>query len=158
MNEIPLTDWMDALVSAVNELATTSLGFEEGSLVAEQPLRSSLGSCVALVGDECSLQIGMGGSQENCMKLARALFGLESEDEDPSEQDLADALGEMANVVAGGVKTRMHDHAASMRLGLPLVMHGYVDAPGGAEVATATIRWDSVEAQLLLMRPGNGKG
>ncbi len=157
MNEIPLKDWMDALVSAVNELATTSLGLEEGSVVAEQPFRSSMGSCIALVGNESSMQIGMGGSAENCMKLARALFGLEPEEEDPSEQDLADALGEMANVVAGSLKTRMRDHAASMQLGLPIVMHGYVDAPGGAEVASATIRWDSVEAQLLLMRPGNGR-
>ena len=36
MNQVPLKEWMDALVSAVNELATTSLGFEEGSDVLDR--------------------------------------------------------------------------------------------------------------------------
>ncbi len=157
MSQIPIKLWMDALVSATNELATTSLGFEEGSVNEEPDCEFAAGSCIALVGEEGSLQMGLGASQENAMKLGRALFGMEPDEEDLSEQDLGDALGEIVNVVAGGVKTRMSEHAVSMQLGLPLLLHGRVDAPSGAEVLSVAMRWDSIEARLLLMRQ-NGRG
>jgi len=158
MNQVPLKGWMEALISAMNELAVTSLGYEEGTLVSkDSTLKEEFsGSYIALVGDNTSLQIGVGTTREGCTRLARDLFALEPEDEDLSEQDEADALGELANVVAGGLKSRMSDHASDMQLGLPLMFHGTIEAPKHSEVSISVIRWNAAEVRLILLRNSGG--
>jgi len=146
--------WADALVSATNELATTSLGYEEDTIIStisdlpDIPMYS----LVALAGDDTTLQIGMAATPEDCMELSRTLLGMEPEDEELSEQDLVDALGEIVNVLAGGVKTRMAHVAASMRIGLPIVLKGTVNVSKSTDVSATLIRWDAAEAQLVLLR------
>jgi len=149
-----MTQWMDALVDAAQELATTSLGFDGGKVTTTGPSWPDgfSGSIVALVGDEDSLQIGLGATPEHCMQMSRALFGMEPEDEDPEDQDVIDALGEMANVVGGGLKIRMSESAGAMQLGLPIMLRGEVTPARGAEILSATIRWpNDVAANLLLI-------
>jgi len=158
MNKVPLKDWMDALISAMNELAVTSLGYEEGTLIStESTLKEDFsGSYIALVGNQASLQIGVGATRAGCTQLARDLFALEPEDEDLSEQDEADALGELANVVAGGLKARMSESASQMQIGLPLLLHGRIEAPKHSEVSIAMIRWNAAEVRLILLRNTGG--
>ena len=102
MGDLNISDWMDALISATNELATESLGYDEGSVIntRSELLSDYEGSCIALIGDKESIQMGVGATQENCRKLARALFDMEVGEEDElSGPDIADAMGEIANVI-----------------------------------------------------------
>jgi len=115
-------DWLRATVEAAGELCDTTLGVALNQCQHQARLPENLTGCiVALVGVEESIQVGLASDSQGCQSLARALF---CSDEDLPESDVADALGEIANIVAGGVKKRKsHSHSA-MVLGLPLVMVG----------------------------------
>ena len=154
-----MTQWMDALVDAARELASTSLGFDGGQVTATGPSwpEGFSGSIIALVGDDDSLQIGLGSTREHCVQMARALLGMEPEDEDPEDQDVIDALGEMANVVGGGLKIRMSESTGAMQLGLPIMLRGEVTPARGAEILSATIRWPNDVVVNLLLIHRNGK-
>jgi two-component system, chemotaxis family, sensor kinase CheA len=65
-------------------------------------------------------------------------------------------LGELVNIVAGGVKQRMqHSPSApsgGLRLGLPVFIHGYVQPTQQLEVALASARIGPVDACLIALR------
>lgn len=153
MKNVSTDDWMRALESAAHELAEEGLGFSEGKVVPGHLELHEVpwGSLVALTAEDRSVQIGLVASDEHCPTLVRAFLQLE-EDEELEDQDVADALGEMANVLAGGVKVRLED--GSLNLGLPVVLRGVRDMPKTAKtkVATTTMRWETAEAQLFLLQ------
>lgn len=162
MSDKTLAQWSEALISAANELATTALGYEEGL-----PLESSLTlpvegdmttSCVALVGEGLNLQVGIATNQADSQAMARALLGLDDEQEDLPEQDLADALGEVANILAGGVKRRMADGAPAIQLGLPIVLRGHIEATGSTRAHVTEMRWGQIGGKLLVIRPAAAEG
>ena len=158
MSKVALTEWVDALVGAANQLAMESLGFEEGEIVATETSLGSLvsGSLVALVGNQNSVEVGLCATEDNCVNLARAFLGMEPEDEDLSRSDLDDALGEMTNIMAGALKARMNGLVPSMQLGLPIVFQGLLGASTSAEVVVVHLRWQDVEAQSVLIRSASG--
>lgn len=146
--------WFEALVSAANELAVTTLGLESSAITAASrgaPL-SLTSSFVALVGTESALQLGFSAGPAECSALAKALLAIAPEDH-LSHEDTVDALGEIANILAGLVKARL---ASTWQIGLPMVVSGCVEIPSNMDTTTATVRWGSVQAQLLLLR-GRGK-
>lgn len=158
MSKVALTDWVEALVAAANQLALESLGFEEGEVVkTESSLRSLVsGSLIALVGNQHSVEVGLCATADNCVSLARAFLGMEPEDEELSRADLDDALGEMVNVLAGALKARMDGRVPAMQLGLPIVFQGVLGASTNAEVMVVHIKWQDVEAQTVLIRNASG--
>jgi CheY-specific phosphatase CheX len=159
MSKVPLTEWVEALVVAANELATGSLGFEEGSVVGTESSLSSVvsGSLVALVGQQSSVEVGICATKDNCVKLARSFLGMEPEDEELSSSDLDDALGEMANVLAGVLKSQLNGRVPPLQLGLPIVLHGLVGASSSAEMVVAKLQWEEAEAHFLLIRNAMGE-
>ena len=152
-------NWMEAMVDAARELGASSLGFETGEVISTSDTMPDVqaGSCVALAGDEESLQVGMAASLATCMQLARRFCMLEPEDEDLDQADLSDVLGEIVNVLAGGMKTRIAEQAQSMSIGLPLVLYGPIEVPATTEIAVSNLRWEDQDVQLWLLhhRKGN---
>jgi len=63
------------------------------------------------------------GDRASCQKLTRILFAMEPE-EDPEMEDLADGIGEIANVAAGVFKASRLEHGERVQIGLPLFMEG----------------------------------
>jgi hypothetical protein len=63
------------------------------------------------------------GDKDSCFKLTRVLFAME-EDEDPAMEDLADGIGEIANVAAGVFKASRLAAGQRVQLGLPLFIEG----------------------------------
>ncbi len=63
------------------------------------------------------------GDKESCQKLTRILFAMES-DEEPAMEDLADGIGEIANVAAGVFKASRLAAGQRVQIGLPLFMEG----------------------------------
>ena len=153
MTAILSHDWMAALISATDELATTSLGFDEGTVVSTSSNFPEIApdDYVSLIGIKEPLSIGLVTTREDSFALARALFAMTPEEDDPSEEDLTDALGEITNVLAGGVKSRILDE--SMIIGVPTVLSG-TEASGVCEnrsVSISAMRWNDVEGKVFLM-------
>ncbi|MEZ4388588.1 MAG: chemotaxis protein CheX [Candidatus Krumholzibacteriia bacterium] len=63
------------------------------------------------------------GDRESCQKLTRILFAME-DSETPEMEDLADGIGEIANVAAGVFKASRLAAGQAVQIGLPLFMEG----------------------------------
>jgi hypothetical protein len=61
--------------------------------------------------------------KDSSQKLTRILFAME-DDEDPAMEDMADGLGEIANVAAGVFKASRLEAGQRVQIGLPLFMEG----------------------------------
>ena len=113
--------------------------------------RGLVGAYVGLVGDNAALQLGVIADPATCAELARALLCMEPEDE-LSDEDMADAMNEVANIVGGGVKRRMVDVDPSLKLGLPVFINGFVQPTHALETAVATVTLGPYDGHLLILR------
>ena len=157
-NSLPVTagaavsDWVAAMADASTELAL-SLGIDGVEVLGwhDLPPTGMAGAYIPLLAEEQTLQLALLASPAGCADLARLLLGMEP-DEAVSDADIADAVGELVNIVAGGVKQRMQDVAGGLRLGLPVFIHGYVQPTQQLEVSLASARIGEVDAHLMALR------
>ncbi len=101
-----LSDWISAAELSVSEVATTALACAsvDRATVDGRAPESLFGAYVPLVAAGCQVQIGIVAEWQACQALARALFGMDADAELEGDSDVSDALGEIANMVAGCVK------------------------------------------------------
>lgn len=81
------------------------------------------GSSIALTAETGGWQLAVMGDRGSCEALTRSLFAMD-DDEESSTADMADALGEIANVAAGVLKTSRAAAGQAVQLGLPFFMEG----------------------------------
>lgn len=128
---------LEALVDALREVSATALGGASlealGNPTVDVPVdvlgsRPGLGAVdgayVSVVTPEEPVQVGLVVERPGCQSLAKALLGMEPGDEDLPESDVSDAMCELINMVAGGLKRRV-DGRVSIVLGLPLFVAGH---------------------------------
>jgi CheY-specific phosphatase CheX len=150
---VKLDDWLKATIDAAREFTSTTLDAalvpgEQGADIS----RDLTGCFVALIGDERSLQIGLASNAAGCQILAQALF---ASDEPLSDEDVTDALGEIANVIAGGVKKRMATFQLPLAIGLPIVMDGHLRLSERQQMIAADVRLGQVPVRLLIIGDGD---
>ncbi len=58
------------------------------------------------------------------LKITSNMLGMEVEEAGEAEEDVNDALGEIANMVMGGVKTRIQDEIKDIAISIPNVVQG----------------------------------
>ncbi len=112
------------------------------------------GSAIALTSENGGWQLAVMASQDSCNILTKALFAME-DDEEPEMADLADAIGEVANVAAGVLKASRAKAGQAVQLGLPLFMQGSscIDFfASGITGMAQTIRGDGgMEAHVIII-------
>jgi Chemotaxis phosphatase CheX len=153
-----LVDWIGAAELAVGEVATTALScahVDRATVDGRSP-QSLFGAYVPLVAAGCQVQIGVVAEWGACQALARALFGMEAGAELEADSDVSDALGEIANMVAGRVKARMNERAPGLVTGLPLCVAGHVEPSAGAEQASIALLFDDVRASVRVLLSPTG--
>ena len=159
MNEIVITKnerWVDAMSASLEELATGMLGFDGSSITGmEDTLPDKIkGAHVAMISMTDSLNIGLFADDEECTALAKALLCME-EDEEISEEDIIDSMGEIANIIAGGVKRRMVDDIPTIKIGLPVFFSGHM-APGkNTDSSVVNVMIGPIAARLFLIIDAN---
>lgn len=145
--------WNGAASAALEEMVASVLGWETfsfGEPRVEAPPKQP-GAFITLISDENAIQVGITTSLEGCGEMARALMCYEDGEElDPSE--LIDALGEMANILAGSMKTRMNDRDSKLQLGLPVFVDGYVEGSPNVESLVTPIRAGPIDGHAVLLR------
>lgn len=153
-----LDDWIGAAELSVGEVATTALSFarvERASADSPEP-GSLFGAYVPLVATGCQVQVGVVAELQACRALARSLFGMDPDAEFEADGDVADALGEIANMVAGCMKSHMNERAPGLNTGLPLCVAGHVEPGAGAEHASLWLRLDDVCASVRVLLSSTG--
>lgn len=149
-----IEDWVNATVKSIKQVAA-DMGFNhcEASGSAAQLPKGLPGSFVPLVGQGANIQIGVMSSREGHEKLARVVLQCEP-DESIERDDIADAVGELANCVAGRLKREMRATDPTLKIGLPVFIDGTVEDVGRAEQRTLSIVMNGVEVSLLLVVGG----
>lgn len=149
--------WLADLEGAFEEVATSALGFAGMSITARHEAPPHLhGAYLGLVGPTGAVQIGVASSAEGCQALAKGLMGMTPEDAALPENEMADAICEIVNIVAGGFKARLRDRANPLQMGLPVFINGAVQSTERVAVRVADVKFGDVPACLLLVHPRAG--
>lgn len=155
--KVEMDAWLDAMWESVKSLAVSTLGFDEDSVnISEDQgleLKNQAGSYMAMVSLEESVQIGIVSDKAGCMTISGALLGMEPEEaEELEDADIADAMGEVINIVAGLVKTRMIADQPALNLGLPLFLDGHIEPTPNQTVNIMNVRLGGVNSQIVVIR------
>lgn len=85
------------------------------------PMRSDVVGIVGVAGDRVGY-ILFATEKDSATQISQALLMLD----DPDEESINDAVGEVTNNIAGVFKTKYHEQYGSVALGLPMVVSGAV--------------------------------
>jgi hypothetical protein len=118
--------WLGAAEESASEVAFTALGRESLSVAQHSatPPHDLSGAYVQLMSDREVVHIGLCAEPDVLRRLAGALVGDETA---LSTADITDAVGEIVNMLAGGVKRRMVSTHPGLQLGLPVFIHGHLE-------------------------------
>ncbi len=140
---------------AFADVARTALGQGEvgnmGRLEAPHP--QVQGAYLGLVSTAGAFQIGIAADEAGCQLLGRSLMGMAGADPPLPPAELADAVCELVNIVAGGFKSRARDRAGALTIGLPVFFHGPAQATDHTGVLVSLVRLGAAEVALLLVHP-----
>jgi Chemotaxis phosphatase CheX len=153
MKTSPVDEWSDAAIVSTGDVVSQLLGWdlsrvEHSPGFGDGPM---CGAYVPLSSADSVLQIGLVTDRTGCEAISRALLAMEATEAFASPGDVADAFGEIANMVAGGVKSRMNDRMPSLRLGLPLFVDGRV-VQAAAEQRTTELLLGTVRTSVVVLR------
>lgn len=154
-HSLSINDWMAAMGETMNEVATTALCFSGCEIVRTfTEIPDGLeGAYLALVGQEDSIQIGLTSNAEGCQALAKALLQMEPGSEEMEPADVADAMCEVVNIIAGGIKARVNGKVPPIKLGLPIFVKGAVQPSTRIVIVVAEVIIGPVPAALVLIEP-----
>jgi CheY-specific phosphatase CheX len=88
------------------------------------PITSDIVAIIGIGGDRVGYVIIAAG-EATARKVAQQMLMLD----EPSEEAMRDAIGEMTNNIAGLFKNRFQEQYGNVALGLPLVVSGFVRPP-----------------------------
>lgn len=151
----------DALLEGAKEVFETMIfmDIEKSSEQDQQIEGDTLLGSITFKGDlEGCLVIYCG---EICAKtIAANMLGIEPDDQ-ISEHDINDAIGEVTNMVMGSVKARLQDKFSNLNVSIPTVVRGQKIenslGDGASEVSVKVNIEDEYAAEfLLLYREGSG--
>ncbi len=147
-----LNEWLDAAAASAKEIARGPLGATTTSWSSSPAMvlpDDLCGVYIPLSSDGLALQIGVLAERATCAKLAKSLLGIGHDEPLGSDEDVFDALGEITNMVAGGVKVRLAEKT-KVTVGLPLAMKGKLIQLGGSLSIHGSIRIDDSSVWLVV--------
>jgi len=143
--------WLTAAQQALCSVATSALAFDEAVITEPRVAvpTTLYGAMISIVGDTESIELAISSTTAVGQRLTKALL-MEDGPDDLPESDVVDSLGEIANMIAGGVKKRLAPDRPGLRLGLPLFIDGTVEGKRGAESAATIIRLGDADVHLIV--------
>jgi hypothetical protein len=150
---VALAVWQGAVEAGLKDLARDGMGFPEVAILertASIPV-SMPGAFIPLIGPSESVQIGLVSSEAGCRRLAQALLQGDEQLE-LSAADMADALGEAVNILAGFVKRNIIESVHPVQLGLPLFVNGHLETSDRVRAAVTHLTVGPVRAALVILR------
>jgi hypothetical protein len=159
MSDLPVADWQQAATEVATEIGSGVLAFGQ----CGPPERVATigdgrrGAYVPVLSGDYSLHVGVVSDDKGCASLTRALLGMAS-DEEVSLDDIHDAVGEIANMVAGGVKTKVTARGIPVQIGLPIFIHGHIESGAGTQAIVSQMKFDDVELYITIVKTARHSG
>lgn len=154
MTEIPLKEWLDAAEVAADELSLQVLNLPPSrmALSAGAQLPNGLsGASIALAAGPESILVGLSSHPEGLTKLAKAMLSAGAKDT-LADADLRDAVGEMANIIAGSIKRQLTSQTEGIKLGLPKFALEAGFQEGGQENGFLSLRMGDVPVHVFVAK------
>lgn len=148
-----IQNWLEASKKSAEELANVALGFDDFEILGEDkslPVNQEA-AFVALIGDTTSVQVGIASNMEGCQALSRALLGMEPDEPDLESSEVADALSEIANILAGQVKIVMAEFDGNLKIGIPIFLSGKIEQSDKIEKLVADVKLGGIPVKLIVM-------
>ncbi len=111
------------------------------------------GAYVTLRLPNASMDLGVAATLEHCHQVARTMLQLGSDEPDVAGHDLNDVLGEIANMVAGGLKQRLIEQVQPIGIGTPVALQGQAHPLSQVSTRRAVLRLPTSELWLVLSGP-----
>jgi chemotaxis phosphatase CheX-like protein len=151
-SKVSLAQWRTALEAAAKEIAAYALSLPSatvGDPVGLEHAVAMIGAHIPLVGGGQAFDLALVSSPTGCQALSRAILGLP--DTAPlRDAEVADAVGEIVNMLGGTVKRRLAGIGAELVLGLPLFLHGYIQPTDRLMVLVLPTRFGAIETMVLI--------
>jgi len=150
---VPLDVWLGAVEEGLREVARGAMGQSE----LEAKTRTAVipgnmpGAFIPLMAPEESVQVGLVSTPEGGQQMARAMLQM-GPDEVLAQADLADALGEAANILAGFVKRNMQVHLKTVQLGLPLYVNGHLETTERVRAMVTHMQMGEIPVAVVVLR------
>ncbi len=126
-------NWTPLLEVAAREVFELMLGCQLSEWSSEQPATLDLTAMVGLAGQMCG-SLSLRCDQKSAALMASKMLGLELDNVGP---EMADAIGEVCNIIAGNFKNKISGMGNGCMLSVPTVITGtdYIlysnaDSPG----------------------------
>ena len=155
-SRVSLAQWRAAVEGAAQEIATYALSFAGARVLDPVGLDRAaalIGAHIPLVGGGQAFDLALVSSPEGCQALSRAILCM-SEGAPLRDAEVADAVGEIVNMLAGSVKRRIAGHGADLALGLPLFIHGYIEPTDRLTVIVLPTRFGAIDTMVLIAGRG----
>jgi hypothetical protein len=147
-----------ALTESASELAASAfsgVSFVSSATVSESShLKAAQGAYLSLLAQDEAIQVALLATESGCQFLAKALLGIPASAEDLSDSDMSDAVCEIVNMMAGGLKQRI---SAELRVvtGLPIFVTGHPLPNPHQEMLVQEGAIGDVPVSLLVLAPRN---
>jgi hypothetical protein len=152
-NMSTLAQWQVAVEGAANEIATYALSFEGatvGAAVSHSVVDGLVGAHIPMLGGPEALELALVGEPANCRRLAAAML-MTDDPSSLSESDVADAVGEAINMLAGSVKRRMQSDGTELELGLPVFIVGHIKHTEHISVSPLPAKFGPIDMFVLVV-------
>lgn len=139
MQELEPTITDDLVVETVGLAWETFFGVApepDPSMTVSEPM---VCASIALAGPRLTMVV-LRASTEGAERAAAEMLGMEPDEISPD--DLADVMGELANIIGGNIKGAVGHSEDGWSLSLPIVSRGDQAVPGGTEVRRVSFSWD----------------
>jgi hypothetical protein len=155
MSVVPLApaEWLGALGQEFTALAPGTLGLAAPVLATSlmAPPAGSSGAYLPLMAPWGSVQLALVSDEAGCGAIARGLLGM-SPGEPLSAAEVADAVCEVLNILAGGVKAQLRERGP-LQMGLPTFFNGPVQPTERMGVAAVEMHAGGVAGALVVVHP-----
>jgi len=152
--------WLEKMAEATKEFSVTSLGLNEEAVKVNKslnaPPKGMSGAYLTMVSLDDTLQLGMASNKNGCKSISGALMGMTGGEMNAlSKEDIVDAMGEVVNIIAGMVKTKMDKINPKINIGLPVFLNGNIQPSHQQEAGAIEIKIGDVETQIVVIRRRN---
>ncbi|HEY0191317.1 MAG TPA: chemotaxis protein CheX [Kofleriaceae bacterium] len=150
MTKLTLAQWRTALEGAATEIATNAFSFPGAKIfdpIGHEAAAKLVGAHIPVLGGGGAFDLALVASPENCLALSRAILYAGPE-QVLRDAEVADAIGEVVNMLAGSVKRRMN--GVDLELGLPIFLHGYIQPTDRLLVTAFPTRFGTIETMVLI--------
>jgi hypothetical protein len=150
-SKLTLAQWRAAVAGAATEIATYALQLPAAVVqdpVGAEGASAMIGAHIPMMGGGQAFDLAVVAVAEDCKALARAILCM-APGAAIRDAEVADAVGEIVNMLAGSVKRRMSSDR-DLELGLPIFLHGYIQPSEKLTVIALPTRFGTIETMVLI--------